>query len=157
MQVEKLEQRRAEFDLGESAAPRDDPRALLIGQLEVRTRAQGFTGTRLEQAAVLVQYAFEQQLDLAAAWFARKQPRVDDASVVEHQQIARAQESRQVAKHEIAKLAACTIEREKPTRAALRRRRLGDQFRWQLIVKIRASHARRMVAKSPEPPPNGRL
>ena len=65
MLVEKLQQRCAEFDLDEPAAPRDDPRTLLIRQLEARTRAQGLARTRLEQPAALVQDAFEQRLDLA--------------------------------------------------------------------------------------------
>jgi hypothetical protein len=68
--------------------------------------AQWLTDPQLGQALAVTQQPFQHHLDAAAAVLAAEQPRRYDAGVVEHEQVAGAQQARQVTEAAVAQLAA---------------------------------------------------
>jgi hypothetical protein len=84
----------------------------------------------------------------------REQPRRNHAAVVEHQQIARPQHLREIAKQPILPLARSAVEREHPRPRALRRRLLRDQFFRKFEMEIRDQHSTSGLAPQNPRPPN---
>ena len=83
---------------------------------------------------VACENALDQQLQLAAAGFLAKQARLEHARVVEHEQVARLQQRRQVTKDAIHGLRAAPVEQARG--AALGRRVLRDQLGRQREVEV---------------------
>ncbi len=80
------------------------------------------------------EHALNQQLQLATGGFFAKQTCLDDLGVVEHQQIARIQQQRQITKDAVHRLGGGAI--QQPRAAALGRRVLGNQLRGQGEIEI---------------------
>ena len=80
------------------------------------------------------QHPLDQNLDRAAAGLAAEQPRLDDAGVVEDQQVARLQQARQLAEHAVDPRVAATVEQARA--AALGGGMLGDQLGRQREVEV---------------------
>ena len=83
---------------------------------------------------VAAQHAFDQQFELATSGFFAKQAGVEHLGVVEHQQVARAQQSGEFVKDAVHRVGATGV---KQTRAAaLVRGLLGDELLGQGEIKI---------------------
>ena len=105
-----------------------------LGEADRPARLRRLAGAQVRQYFVVGQDAFDQRLDRAAAGFAAVQPRLDDARVVEDQQIAGVEQRRQVAEHAVGRRRAAAVEQARC--AALGRRALCDQLRWQGEIEI---------------------
>ena len=81
----------------------------------------------------------DEHLHLPARVLAAAQPRLDDARVVEHEQVPRIDERGQVAEGEVAKRPA-RLHAQQPAGRALRRGMLGDEFRRQAVVEVGELH-----------------
>jgi hypothetical protein len=97
-----------------------------------------FAGAEMDQRPPFVQQTLDQQLDAPAAGLAAVQAGRDHPGVVEHQQVAGAQQFRQVIEPAVAERAGCAVQGQQPAVAAPGRGVLGDQFRRQVEAKILA-------------------
>ena len=109
----------------EPVVPRLDTGTRVTRQAQRRADARRMACAQLRPRLVVGHDSLEQQLDLAARGLARKDAGVDDPRVVEHDEIARAQQSRQVREREIREPRA--VDMQQATAAASRRRRLRNQ------------------------------
>jgi hypothetical protein len=80
------------------------------------------------------QHTLDQGLDRPATGLAAIQPRLDDARVVEHQQVARVEQRGQVAEAPVHRRRAAAVEQARG--AALRRGVLGDQLRREREIEV---------------------
>jgi hypothetical protein len=88
--------------------------------------------------------ADQQAFDRAAARIAAaQQARREDARVVDDDEVARVQESRQRADERMGERSARAVEAEQARAAANRGRLLGDQLGWEIEIEIADIHARR--------------
>ena len=99
-------------------------------------------------AVAFGQHALDQQFELAATGLLAKHARFDDAGVVEHQQVASAQQAGQVFKDAIDRLRGAAVQQARG--AALGRWVLGNQCRWQGEVEVAqgVSNRRRRISRS---------
>jgi hypothetical protein len=123
----------------EQRALRLGPAAQQLG-LKAARHAQHGAGARLlahlhvRGHRAVGQHALDQQLQLAAAGLFTEQARLDDLRVVEHQQIAFAQQRGQVTERAVDRRSAAAIQQARS--AALGRGVLGDEFGRQSEVEI---------------------
>ena len=105
------------------------------GDLLARTWARGAVG---------LGDALDQHLDLAAGGLVAVQPGLDDAGVVEDQQVAGPQQAGQVGEAPVMQLAG-VIQVQQPAAGAFGGGRLGDELGRQLVVEVgngeRSGHA----------------
>ena len=90
---------------------------------------------RLPQS--LAEVAQEKDLDLSARRARPDGPRREDARVVQHEQVARAQESAQVAKDRVLGPPVGAMEHHQPRRVARLGRTLRDHLRRELVIVTR--------------------
>src|SRR5271166_5544941 len=95
---------------------------------------------RQPSAFALGQGTNQQQLDLSTRFFARDEPRGNHPGVVDYQQVSLAQKTRQFVESRVFELPAAAIEHLQARVGAAFERFLGDQSRWQFIVKFGKSH-----------------
>jgi hypothetical protein len=115
--------------------------ARLEGTLQVQTRPRlgRLARTHLGQQTVRVQHPFHQYFDATTAVFATVQARGNHPRIVQDQQIARTQQSAQVAESAIHDQA-LAIQTQQAARRAFRERFLGDQINGKIEGKIAALH-----------------
>ena len=110
----------------------------------VPCRAGRLAGAHVGQGAVGLGDALDQHLDLAAGGLVAVQPGLDDAGVVEDQQVAGPQQAGQVGEAPVMQLAG-VIQVQQPAAAAFGGGRLGDELGRQLVVEVgngeRSGHA----------------
>ena len=97
-------------------------------------RTGGVAGTDLEEALVEAQHPLQQELNPAAGGLGADEPRLHDPGVVQHQEVAGAEQARQVAEAAIGEHLAGEV--QEPAVGALGRRRLGDPVRRQFEVEV---------------------
>jgi hypothetical protein len=85
-----------EFEQPELVLAADDDRSAVAPQMQSRSRGRRFAGPQLDQHARATEHAFEQDLDTATRVLVSVQPGRHDPGVVEHQQVTRSQQPRQV-------------------------------------------------------------
>src|SRR5207302_122746 len=85
-------------------------------------------------------HALDQHFYLSAGLPATEKPRLDDARVVEHENVARRDEIGNLAEVEVANRSGDTIEMQQAARRTLRRRRLRDEMLRQVVVEIGQLH-----------------
>ena len=90
---------------------------------------------------VAAQHPFDQQFDPPARRFFPKQAGLDHPRVVEHQQIAGAQQAGQCVEHPVHRAAARAV--KQPGRCSLVCRLLSDQALWQIEIKVGECEAAR--------------
>src|SRR5687768_5701736 len=98
------------------------------------------------QRGVPGQRPLEQHFHPAAGILHGVKPRGNHARVVEDQQVAGRQQSRQVADQAIGVSAAGAVEREHAARRSLGERLLGDQGFGKVVMKVGASHGGKCTA-----------
>lgn len=91
-------------------------------------------GTDLRQRLVAPDGTLYQHFDPAAAVLDAMQPGMQDARVVEHQQVAGAQQVGQIGEAPV--LPAVAVHDQQPAGGALGQRELGDQLRRQVVIEI---------------------
>ena len=106
-----------------------------VGQDQACARAGRLAGAHMRQGAPGFGDAFDQDLDLSAAVLAAAQPGLDDAGVVEDQQVARAQQTGQVGELTVVQ-AAGAVQVQQPAGVAPFGGMLGDQFGGQFVVEL---------------------
>jgi len=89
---------------------------------------------------LFIQLAQQQQLSLAAGGLVPAQAGVDHAGVVGHQQIAGAQERRQLVEAMVGVAARRAVAHQQARGVARLGRLLGDQRRRQLVIQLRDAH-----------------
>ncbi len=97
-------------------------------------------GTDMGQDLVRPQQALHQDLQAPAALLAAEKPGAHDAGIVEDQQVARPQQVRERGEQPVLQPAARAVQTEEPAGPAPRQGPLGDEFRRQIKVKVRAFH-----------------
>jgi hypothetical protein len=97
------------------------------------------------EASCVAEHPLDQRLDATAAFLLPEQARLDDARVVEHQQVAGAQKVGQRGEAPIGKLAGRAVDMQQPAAAALRQRITGDQFIRQKVVEVSGFHGEKPV------------
>jgi len=95
------------------------------------------------QCLALAQHPLHQDLDTAARFLAPPQPGRNDPGIVEDQQIARAQQIRQIPKPAIGQRARFPVQMQQPAGRPLGHGLLGDEFRREVEMKIGATHGAR--------------
>lgn len=83
--------------------------------------------------------SLDEDLGFAAGLLVRGKPRLYDPRVIEYEEVAHAQQRRQVCEVQIRSLFTCT---EQATAPPVRRRVPGDQFLGQLVIKVGNEHGR---------------
>jgi len=106
-----------------------------VGQNQSCARAWRLAGAHMRQGAPGLGDAFDQDFDLTAAVLAAAQPGLDDAGVVEDQQVARAQQAGQVDELPVVQ-AAGAVQVQQPAGVAPFGGMLGDQFGGQFVVEL---------------------
>src|SRR5688572_10965637 len=86
------------------------------------------------------QQTLEQKLDAPTRRLVPDDTRRQHTRVVEHEQIAGAEQRRQVGEQPILDTARGTVEHEQAARAPLPERRLRDQLRRKFVVEVAALH-----------------
>jgi len=103
-------------------------------------------GANLCDGMIPVDDALDHHLDPAAAFLLSEQARLDDAGVVENQQVAGGDQLRQVGKAPVVQRVAVDVQQS--AGRALGGRVLGDQFgREREIEIVKGEHAGKMSAK----------
>ncbi len=95
------------------------------------------------QGLALAQHPLHQDLDAAARFLAPPQPGRNDPGIVEDQQIARAQQIRQVPKAAIGNCARRPIQMQQPAGRPLGNRVLGDELRREIETEVGSTHGAR--------------
>ncbi len=150
-------------DFEQLAAPAEHGGGETGVEQQPATRFGWPAGAQMDQCPPWVQHPLHQQFATTAAGLAPEQTRRDDPGVVEHQQIAGAQQIRQLAKHPVGEHAGRAVQGQQPAVAAPGRRMLGNQFRRQVETKIlspqRVGPGLRFPIRSVivEPLPTGKL
>ena len=116
--------------------------ARAIIEFDQRAGAARLARAHLHARLMRAEQAFDQDLDATAALLAAIQSRRQDAGIVEHQQIARLQQLRQLAhapilQQRIAAFFVAARQHQQAARRTLRQRLLRDQLRGQLEMEIR--------------------
>ena len=106
-----------------------------VGQAQHHAGAGRLAGPHVRQGAVGVGDAFDQHFDLAACGLVAGQARLDHAGVVEHQQVAGAQQPFQVGEAAVMELAGA-VQVQQPAARALGGGRLRDELGRQLVVEV---------------------
>ena len=119
----------------ETAIARLDGRARIRGQEDDAADAGRMARPHLHDRRVRPGDALDQHLDFPAAGLAPADARVDDARVVEHQQVVGGQQRRQVGEAQVVELRSVDV--QQPARAAFARRHLRNQLGRQDVVEIR--------------------
>ena len=94
------------------------------------------------QRVAAVQHALDQQLDPAAAAFVPEQPRLDHASIVQHQHVVGLQQAREIGEASIRQRISSGIQGQEAAITALRRRSLRNQLGRQIEVERIELHGR---------------
>ena len=94
----------------------------------------------LGQCRARIQEALDEDLHPTAGVLAPEQPGTHHPRVVEYQEIARPEQSRQIGKEKVTTALTRRVERKQARRAAIGQRALGDQVGRQVIVKIAKEH-----------------
>ncbi len=115
---------------------------------QARARLRRLARAQLREQRVLVEHAFDQHLDLAAAILAPEQARRDHARIVEHQQVTRFDQRGEVGEKPVVEAIPRRVDAEQARRAAILERRLRDQVLGKLVVEIAESHRPRRALKS---------
>src|SRR5687767_366761 len=82
----------------------------------------------LRERLIRTQHALDQELDPPAARLAPGEPRLDDARVVQHDEVFGRDEAGDSGEREVPQSAARAVEMEKPARGAVACRHLRDQL-----------------------------
>ncbi len=146
VRLEKRHEVAIHFDLGELARTRHGARARVSRQLDLPARLRLVTRAQVHEGAPCPEQPFEQDFDAPARRLAAHDAGRQHAGVVEHEQIACAQELRQLGECAIRKRAARAVEHEQPARAPLGERYLRDELGRQVEMKIAALHGGAILA-----------
>jgi hypothetical protein len=99
-------------------------------------RPQRLAHAQLGEALAVVEQALEHDLHPAAGFLAAEQARGNHPGVVEDQQVARGQQSRQIAKSRIRHDPAVPVEAQQAAGRTLRQRLLRDQLGRQIEMEV---------------------
>ncbi len=124
-----------------------DGRGRAAGKPDRRPHGGRLARAQLHQRAASVEHPLEHQLDAAARFLRAEQSGRHDARVVEHQQVATAQQLRQVGELPVGDGAAGSVQVQKPAVPASRGRMPRDQVVGQFVVEFGAQHGARMLAE----------
>ena len=111
-----------------------------IGQRELAAHPGRVVRADLRHDLTPFQDALDHHFDPSAACLAPGEPRLDDARVIRHHDIARFDELDDVAEIPVSESARASVEMQQPARAALGRRKLSDQILRQRVVEIVEAH-----------------
>ncbi|MCY1430792.1 hypothetical protein D9M71_467470 [compost metagenome] len=105
-----------------------------------RARLGRFARTHVGQHAVAVQHAFDEDFQLAAGSLLAEQARRDHPGIVEHHQVARAQQFQHIGELPVRQFAARAVQHQQAAGAAFGERMAGDQVVGQVKMKIGDTH-----------------
>ena len=131
--------------LEKAIAASDDGGARTARKRELAADLWRMADAELEERAIGREHALEQQLDLAAGRLRRLEARLDDPRVVQHDEVAGRDESRQIGEREIGERGAIDV--QQPAAGAFGRGHLRDQLARQVVVEVgepKGRHGRRM-------------
>ena len=111
-----------------------DRRPHVVAKLKRSARRGPMAGPNQRQREIRLQYTLDQRLDPAAAGLVTEQACLDDAGVVEHEQVARSEQPLDVCKDEIAQ--AVGRDMQQPARTALGQRLLRNQLVGEFVVEV---------------------
>jgi hypothetical protein len=115
---------------------------ILVKYLNVRARRGSFAGAHHGPPVVGRVFLQQQHLEMPVrAAVARPQPRRNDPRIVQHQKIAGGKILRQIEKAPMRDLSRGAVQHQQPRLIAPGRRRLGDQFGRQRVIKVGRAHA----------------
>ena len=121
-------------------AQRDDPLAGSLGEVNPLPGTRGPAHQDLPLAVGVFERPHEEQLEPAAARTPAVDPRGNHPRVVQHEEIAGAEQLRKLADGAMPAGAREAIEHEQPGIAALRGRLLRHQLRRQHVVEVGQAH-----------------
>ena len=113
-----------------------------VVEVEATARRRRFAGAQLHPGAAIVEQAFDQQFHAPAGLLGAQQARRQHACIVDHEQVVRAQQGRQVGELEIATGAGGPVQRQQAAFRARRRRLPGDLGQRQIVIKVGSEHER---------------
>jgi hypothetical protein len=137
---------REERSVGAAASEHLDLETFAGAQADATARLRRLARAQLREDAVVRLDPLDERLDGAAARLGAEQARLDDARVVDDEQVAFAQQPRQVAEDEVARPGAGAVEQARG--APLGGRMLRDQLGRQREVEVAEREARRSRARS---------
>ena len=125
----------------EIAAPLGYGRLDALGQHEPRTRPRAVARAHVREGFVGAEHALDQNFDPAAGGLLAEQAGLDDAGVVEHEDVARGEETGQLGEQMVRHRVAGQV--QQAARAARLCRALRDQFARKVVVEVvkRQGHA----------------
>ena len=142
--VQQVQHRTGKADVEQLALAAQHHGVEGVGQAQPHAGAGRLAGAHVGQGAVGLGDALDQHLDLAAGGLVAVQPGLDDAGVVEDQQVAGPQQAGQVGEAPVMQLAG-VIQVQQPAAGAFGGGRLGDELGRQLVVEVgngeRSGHA----------------
>ncbi len=124
--------RQAQFE--KAIASSDDGGARAARKRELAADFRRMADAQLEERAIGSEQALEQQLGFAPGRLRRLEARLDDSRVVQHDEVAGRDESRQIGEREIGERGAIDV--QQPAARALGRGHLRDQLARQVVVEV---------------------
>ena len=97
-------------------------------------------GTDMGQNLVGPQQALHEDLQPTPAFLMAEEAGTHDAGIIEYQQVTRSQQPWERGEQAVLHLATRAIQTQEPAGPAALQGSLGDEFRWQIKVKVRTFH-----------------
>ena len=112
-----------------------------VAEDQAMTSLEGVAGARKGQRLAFGHDALDENLDLAAGGFAAEQPRLEDARVVQYDDILRRDQRRQIEEAPVVQRAG-SVEMQQAALRAFGRGMLRDELFGQRVVEIAQAHSR---------------
>ena len=111
-----------------------------ISYQDIGTHGRRVAGADERQGLARAEHALDEELDLASARLPAGEPRLDDARIVQHEEVALVDQPRQVGELQVLERPAARVQVQQAARRSLRCGVLGDELRRQRIVELGHAH-----------------